>query len=716
MDRVWLLNASSTPPAQPPSLEIGYPVDSGPATIPGAWWHHSITEELRNCITTAGLVPASGNLTQLAQAVAVIAKQSVSSGTTYPVRAVDNVGVTLNGIQNVDGVALVAGDRVLRVVGNSATNGIYVVNATGAWTRPNDMLAGVVLNDGVLTDCSEGTTFADTLWTLNLTGVKVATIGTTAISFTNITDTLNGKFATYLLTATAAVTYAPQANPSFTGNLTLSSYTVNSVPYVNSSKVLTSGNNLTFDGNSLSVSGSVTSGSFNPTASAIPVNGLYLSGVNTLGFSTAGSKRITVNASGYLAIGALDANYQLQVSGAGQSMSAWVDGASTQGMAAILDTSSALGNGGALLLGTTLTAGKPIASIKAVNTNTSTGSVGDLAFGLRLNAAATSLTEYARLTSAGNFLVGTPTDITSATSGNIVANAYVYGNQVVGSVAGSGGQLQAVGGSNTTWYSAMLRNDGTTAGLRSTSAVSTMVAASNAAFNAFRPLEWNLTTGAVSIDSNAAGVSFGGAVTAPSPAVNDNSSRIATTSWVATKVAGLTPGGGGTGSGFTITVPPFMTVSPTGSQTSGTFALGLSGTPVPVLNGGTGGTTGFAALGNLGGLGKSDWTKQTLNGQANQTYTNTLSITTNCTGRLVLFSCVNSTFFTPGYNIVMGLDVTGYASRNVGDYVLGSFTEMFSMQVGIGQSYTMTQTAYMPTVSIGGFSMTLMYVLFPASS
>lgn len=40
-----------------------------PATVPGAWWFHMITEELRAVVVQAGLTPAHGTLTQVRDAI-----------------------------------------------------------------------------------------------------------------------------------------------------------------------------------------------------------------------------------------------------------------------------------------------------------------------------------------------------------------------------------------------------------------------------------------------------------------------------------------------------------------------------------------------------------------------------------------------------------------------------------------------------------------------
>jgi phage-related tail fiber protein len=99
-------------------------------------------------------------------------KESVRVATT------DNI--TLSGLQNVDGITLVAGDRVL--VKNQTTasaNGIYLASAT-AWTRAADFVNGQVTS-GAFTFVEQGTENADSGWVLTTDGT--ITIGTTALAF-----------------------------------------------------------------------------------------------------------------------------------------------------------------------------------------------------------------------------------------------------------------------------------------------------------------------------------------------------------------------------------------------------------------------------------------------------------------------------------------------------------------------------------------------------
>lgn len=96
------------------------------------------------------------------------------------VRAATTANITLSGTQTVDGVALIAGDRILvKNQSTTAQNGIYVV-AAGAWSRSAD---ADTWNDliSAFTFVEEGTTNADTGWvsTVNAGG----TLGVTAVAF-----------------------------------------------------------------------------------------------------------------------------------------------------------------------------------------------------------------------------------------------------------------------------------------------------------------------------------------------------------------------------------------------------------------------------------------------------------------------------------------------------------------------------------------------------
>jgi phage-related tail fiber protein len=97
------------------------------------------------------------------------------------VRVATVSNITLSGAQTIDGVSVVAGDRVL--VKNQTTasaNGIYVV-ATGAWTRSIDADTSAELKSGTYVFVNEGSTNADSGWMLSTDGA--ITLGSTTLNW-----------------------------------------------------------------------------------------------------------------------------------------------------------------------------------------------------------------------------------------------------------------------------------------------------------------------------------------------------------------------------------------------------------------------------------------------------------------------------------------------------------------------------------------------------
>lgn len=102
-------------------------------------------------------------------------------------RAATTANITLSAPQTIDGVSVIAGDRVL--VKNQTTgsqNGIYVCGASG-WTRSLDADGTGVTGEvspQMTVMIEEGSTLASTQWRVTNTGV--ITVGTTAITFAQI--------------------------------------------------------------------------------------------------------------------------------------------------------------------------------------------------------------------------------------------------------------------------------------------------------------------------------------------------------------------------------------------------------------------------------------------------------------------------------------------------------------------------------------------------
>lgn len=102
------------------------------------------------------------------------------------VRVATTADITLSGTQTIDGVAVIAGDRVL--VKNQETgseNGIYVV-ASGAWARSSDADTDAKVTAGLFTFVEEGTANADSGFVL-ITNNPIV-VGTTALEFTKFSE------------------------------------------------------------------------------------------------------------------------------------------------------------------------------------------------------------------------------------------------------------------------------------------------------------------------------------------------------------------------------------------------------------------------------------------------------------------------------------------------------------------------------------------------
>ena len=97
------------------------------------------------------------------------------------VRAATTVNITLSGAQTIDGVSVVATNRVLvKNQTTAANNGIYVA-AAGAWaSRPTPMRRPRLAGLGVFV--GEGTVNGNTSWVV--TTDDPITLGTTALVFT----------------------------------------------------------------------------------------------------------------------------------------------------------------------------------------------------------------------------------------------------------------------------------------------------------------------------------------------------------------------------------------------------------------------------------------------------------------------------------------------------------------------------------------------------
>lgn len=149
-------------------------------------------------IGTATIATSAVRLDQMntAIAAAIAGQTSIKN----PVRAYAATNITLSGTQTVDGVTLVAGDRVL--VGNQTTatqNNIYVVGS-GAWTIPTDAATTGEWLEGTEVLVTEGTVYNGSIFSQTTAGTPI--IGTNALAFTqrNKINTYTADNQTTLLT------------------------------------------------------------------------------------------------------------------------------------------------------------------------------------------------------------------------------------------------------------------------------------------------------------------------------------------------------------------------------------------------------------------------------------------------------------------------------------------------------------------------------------
>jgi phage-related tail fiber protein len=106
-------------------------------------------------------------------------KQSVRVATTSA-----NSGLSISGLQTIDGVTLVAGDRVLvKDHAEPRINGIWVA-ASGSWSRAADANSSEEVTAGMFVFVTEGTVNADSGWVLTTNDpITIDGVSGTALSF-----------------------------------------------------------------------------------------------------------------------------------------------------------------------------------------------------------------------------------------------------------------------------------------------------------------------------------------------------------------------------------------------------------------------------------------------------------------------------------------------------------------------------------------------------
>lgn len=193
--------------------------------------------------------PSSGsdatNKTYVDNAISTVTGLFTNKGT---VRGATTANITLSGAQTIDGVSIIAGDRVL--VKNQtapAENGIYVC-ASGSWARSTDMDSWAEV-PGAWVIVQEGTVNADTAWLSSAN--QGGTLGTTAITWINPIASAGLAASNFVFGETPSGT-VNGSNTSFTLAYTPTSGTVRL--YIEGWRLYPgSGNDYTISGNTITM-------------------------------------------------------------------------------------------------------------------------------------------------------------------------------------------------------------------------------------------------------------------------------------------------------------------------------------------------------------------------------------------------------------------------------------------------------------------------------
>lgn len=146
MDRYWQANTGGNPPTPPGSNGGGYPKNGNPAsgvkgTVPGEWWYHLITEELRAAIVALGGSPDYTQTDQLAQALlSALATLAVSIQYDDLIGAPTLATVATSGqYADLQGLPVIPPAQVN--ADWNATSGVaQILNRPGVGTAPGDLV------------------------------------------------------------------------------------------------------------------------------------------------------------------------------------------------------------------------------------------------------------------------------------------------------------------------------------------------------------------------------------------------------------------------------------------------------------------------------------------------------------------------------------------------------------------------------------------------
>lgn len=409
----------------------------------------SITNSVINSTTIGATTPSSAAFTTATVLTAPVSGNDVVNKTyldyfaaglswKQPVLCATTANITLTGLQTIDGVTVVAGDRVLvKNQSPASQNGIYLASAT-AWSRAPDADTWNELISAI-TFIETGSTLTGTAW--YCTAQPGGTIGVTSVNWSNFSVAASYSAGTGLTLTT--------------GVFSITNTGVSAGAYGSASKTLTA---------TVNAQGQLTV----LAASDIAIANTQVSGLGTMSTQNSGSVTITggtingttIGGSTASAITGTTITANTQFTGAGTGLTGTANGLSIGGSAASATTATNLANGtsgslpyqsGAgsttfLAVGTngqylTLSSGLPVwASLPSSVTSFSGGSTG------LTPASATT----GAITLAGTLAVANGgTGVTASSGANSVVLRDANGNTSINSVAEGFVNVAAAGTTTT---------------------------------------------------------------------------------------------------------------------------------------------------------------------------------------------------------------------------------------------------------------------------
>lgn len=204
-------------------------------------------------------------------------------------------------------------------------------------------------------------------------------------------------------------------------------------------------------------------------------------------------------------------------------------------------------------------------------------------------------------------------------------------------------------------------------------------------------------------------------VTGPTTGVTVTAGSQAIVAWNGSDFVNLTPisSGGGTVTSVAATVPSFLSVTGSPITGAGTLAIGLSGTALPVANGGTGTTTPALVAGTNVTI-SGTWPNQTINstGGGGGTVTSvgmTVPSFLSVSPSSITSSGTFAVTFPTSSNLYIGkssgaANTTGYSNTAIGSTVLSNNLTGFE-NTAVGDQALTTMTAGQQNTAIGSYCM-----------